>query len=240
MEDELINDRMPRAISLGDQASAAYLFDAVDTQRNQLNQSNVLNVTAAKLSSALNYHVNHHSYLQPGAAAVPHHHHINLTETVDYQDIQQLVGQRRVEDELDSAAQHNHQQIVEQISLNAPIDQVSTASTEPSASHASGDALISEESGEIVISDVPVESRARASLPVSYLYIEEVLINQPLIDDGAQIDPIFGVFARKSIPQRTQFGPVEGVILQFSGTKPHSPQPNLIVFISDSLILDQR
>lgn len=84
----------------------------------------------------------------------------------------------------------------------------------------------------VTISDVPVESRARASLPTSYLYIEPV---DDLLDLS---EVVYGVFARKPIPQRTQFGPVEGVIMQFTGSR-NIPQPNLTVFISDSLILDQ-
>lgn len=85
---------------------------------------------------------------------------------------------------------------------------------------------------EIIIADVPVESRARASLPTSYLYIEPVddLLDLPEV--------VYGVFGRKPIPQRTQFGPVEGVIMPFTGSR-NIHQPNLTVFISDSLILDQ-
>ena len=83
----------------------------------------------------------------------------------------------------------------------------------------------------VTISDVPVESRARASLPTSYLYIE------PVGDLFDLSEVVYGVFARKPIPQKTQFGPVEGVIMQFTGSR--NIQPNLTVFISDSLILDQ-
>lgn len=85
---------------------------------------------------------------------------------------------------------------------------------------------------EIIISDVPVESRARASLPTSYLYIEPIddLLDFPEV--------VYGVFSRKVIPQKTQFGPVEGVIMPFNGSR-NIHQPNLTVFISDSMILDQ-
>ncbi|XP_025832055.1 uncharacterized protein LOC108744318 [Agrilus planipennis] len=48
------------------------------------------------------------------------------------------------------------------------------------------------------ISDKPVPTRARASLPASYL-----VINKKANDE-------YGVFARKVIPKRTQFGPLEG------------------------------
>ena len=71
---------------------------------------------------------------------------------------------------------------------------------------------------EIVISDVPVESRARASLPSAYLFIDLVLeddvsnFNRDLMQTVT-----YGVYARKTIPERTQFGPVEGVISQISG-----------------------
>lgn len=143
------------------------------------------------------------------------HHH-------DMQDIQEEQRQpQEVDEEHQNILAHIHEQpecpVVEQDQAIPPT---------PSASVL-----------EIVINDVPVESRARASLPASYLYIEEILQQNVHVMDMQE--PVFGVFARKSIPQRTQFGPVEGVISQFSGSKPHSPQPNLIVFISESLILDQ-
>lgn len=100
-------------------------------------------------------------------------------------------------------------------------------------------------SDEIIIPDLPVESRARASLPSAYLFIDIVMDiseEQDLSEgfNSLSSDPvIFGVFAHKTIPERTQFGPVEGVI---SNSKAHlfnQHQQNLIVFISDSLILDQ-
>nr|XP_045593875.1 uncharacterized protein LOC123755358 isoform X2 [Procambarus clarkii] len=51
------------------------------------------------------------------------------------------------------------------------------------------------------ISDKPVRTRAWASLPAQHLLIRKV----PDTED-------FGVFARKSIPKRTQFGPLEGIM----------------------------
>lgn len=55
------------------------------------------------------------------------------------------------------------------------------------------------------IFDKPVLSRAWASLPGSHLLIEKVGNNL----DGVEV---FGVFTKKLIPKRTQFGPVEGVL----------------------------
>ncbi|KAG8226515.1 hypothetical protein J437_LFUL006905 [Ladona fulva] len=53
------------------------------------------------------------------------------------------------------------------------------------------------------ISDKPVPSRAWATLPAAYLMITKVASESGGKD--------YGVFARKTIPKRTQFGPVEGV-----------------------------
>ncbi|XP_054261369.1 PR domain zinc finger protein 10-like [Macrosteles quadrilineatus] len=52
------------------------------------------------------------------------------------------------------------------------------------------------------ISDKAVPSRARATLPASYLAINRV---------SDEVEE-YGVFARKTIPKRTQFGPIEGVL----------------------------
>ncbi|RWS13906.1 PR domain zinc finger protein 10-like protein [Dinothrombium tinctorium] len=91
------------------------------------------------------------------------------------------------------------------------------------------------EQHEIVIADVPILSRARASLPTSYLVIEQVH------ESGANGSAlVYGVFARKSVPQKTQFGPVEGVITEYnSACLKQRQQPNLIVYINDTMILDQ-
>lgn len=58
------------------------------------------------------------------------------------------------------------------------------------------------------ISDKPVPSRARATLPASYLVINK--LTSPVPDTASE----YGVFARKVIPKRTQFGPLEGVLLE--------------------------
>ncbi|XP_054154487.1 PR domain zinc finger protein 10-like [Oppia nitens] len=82
---------------------------------------------------------------------------------------------------------------------------------------------------EHVISDLPVLSRARASLPSEYLYIEET-------DNSIGV---IGVFAKKTIPKRTQFGPVEGVIVGHNHSNVHNFNHNLMIFITETLILDQ-
>ncbi|KAK8738162.1 hypothetical protein OTU49_004078, partial [Cherax quadricarinatus] len=60
------------------------------------------------------------------------------------------------------------------------------------------------------ISDKPVRTRAWASLPAQHLLIRKI----PNTED-------FGVFARKSIPKRTQFGPLEGVVKTEASETPH-------------------
>lgn len=55
------------------------------------------------------------------------------------------------------------------------------------------------------IYDKPVLSRAWASLPATYLSIGKT-------DQTVNGEPVFGVLAKKTIPKRTQFGPVEGVV----------------------------
>ncbi|GAB6024300.1 hypothetical protein CHUAL_008992 [Chamberlinius hualienensis] len=57
------------------------------------------------------------------------------------------------------------------------------------------------------ISDKPVLTRARASLPAPYLSILKV-------DTHSNGQNVYGVVAKKSISKRTQFGPVEGVLIQ--------------------------
>lgn len=81
---------------------------------------------------------------------------------------------------------------------------------------------------ENVINDLPVLSRARASLPAEYLYIEEPTNTA-----------VLGVFAKKTIPKRTQFGPVEGVIVTHSHSNMQNINHNLLIFITETLILDQ-
>jgi hypothetical protein len=116
------------------------------------------------------------------------------------------------------------------------------ASVVPAIGHQPDDE--EEDEHEIVISDVPVESRARASLPSAYLFIDLVLENDVVSFDRDLMQSVtYGVYARKTIPERTQFGPVEGVISQVGSNqfknRNHPPLQNLIVFISESLILDQ-
>ncbi|EEC08210.1 zinc finger protein, putative [Ixodes scapularis] len=72
-----------------------------------------------------------------------------------------------------------------------------------------------------LIVDKPVLTRAWASLPASYLYVHKVS-EKP---DG---DPIYGVFAKKNIPKRTQFGPIEGVLQRRS----ERPQQSFPLFVS--------
>ncbi|XP_022242244.1 PR domain zinc finger protein 10-like isoform X2 [Limulus polyphemus] len=57
-----------------------------------------------------------------------------------------------------------------------------------------------------LIVDKPVLSRAWASLPATYLYLHKI--------SGASNESEYGVFAKKTIPKRTQFGPLEGVLLK--------------------------
>nr|CAD7393691.1 unnamed protein product [Timema cristinae] len=59
------------------------------------------------------------------------------------------------------------------------------------------------------ISDKPVPSRAWATLPATYLSINKT----ERLNNG---ESAWGVFARKTIPKRTQFGPMKGVLLKDS------------------------
>ncbi|XP_033230926.1 PR domain zinc finger protein 10-like isoform X2 [Belonocnema kinseyi] len=61
------------------------------------------------------------------------------------------------------------------------------------------------------IADQPVPSRAIATLPSSYLSINKLAPN------GAA-GPEYGVFTKKSIRRRTQFGPIEGVFCAYDGS----------------------
>ncbi|XP_075224801.1 uncharacterized protein LOC142326303 [Lycorma delicatula] len=67
-----------------------------------------------------------------------------------------------------------------------------------------------------IITDKPVPSRARATLPASYLAINW------LSTSVESATPVYGVFARKTIPNRTQFGPIEGVLVK-------SEDPNVVI-----------
>ncbi|XP_064470545.1 uncharacterized protein LOC135385267 isoform X2 [Ornithodoros turicata] len=71
-----------------------------------------------------------------------------------------------------------------------------------------------------LIVDKPVLTRAWASLPASYLYVHKVA-------EDEHGEPVYGVFAKKSIPKRTQFGPIEGV-LQRMAERPQESFPLLV------------
>ncbi|XP_054720024.1 PR domain zinc finger protein 10-like isoform X2 [Uloborus diversus] len=71
-----------------------------------------------------------------------------------------------------------------------------------------------------LIFDKPVLSRAWASLPATYLYVNKIGIDE----EG---DPVYGVFAKKSIPKRTQFGPVEGILVK----REDPPSDNFILLV---------
>lgn len=62
------------------------------------------------------------------------------------------------------------------------------------------------------IADQPVPSRARATLPGSYLTINKLPISS-IVPGGS----IYAVFAKRNIPRRTQFGPIEGILCSNDG-----------------------
>jgi hypothetical protein len=70
------------------------------------------------------------------------------------------------------------------------------------------------------IVDKPVLSRARATLPESYLVLNKV-------DEG------LGVFAKKTIPKRTQFGPLTGIVKPVSPEELKNSPPGLQFLIED-------
>nr|XP_034187392.1 PR domain zinc finger protein 10-like [Osmia lignaria] len=63
------------------------------------------------------------------------------------------------------------------------------------------------------IADQPVPSRAIATLPGSYLSINK-LPSSEIISSGSD----YGVFAKRCIQKRTQFGPIEGILYPYDGT----------------------
>ncbi|XP_043505940.1 PR domain zinc finger protein 10-like [Polistes fuscatus] len=63
------------------------------------------------------------------------------------------------------------------------------------------------------IADQPVPSRAIATLPGSYLSINK-LSTVDIILGGSE----YGVFAKRNIRRRTQFGPIEGILYGYDGT----------------------
>ncbi|BES94827.1 ZnF_C2H2 [Nesidiocoris tenuis] len=67
-----------------------------------------------------------------------------------------------------------------------------------------------DEEPEIAIYDEPVVCRAKASLPAKFLYIKHC---------GVKSKRGLGVFAKKEIPRRTLFGPLEGQIVDDDGNR---------------------
>lgn len=63
------------------------------------------------------------------------------------------------------------------------------------------------------IADQPVPSRAVATLPGSYL-----LLNKLSTSHAAENSVTYGVFAKRNIRRRTQFGPIEGVLCAYDGS----------------------
>ncbi|XP_018399988.1 PREDICTED: PR domain zinc finger protein 10-like isoform X1 [Cyphomyrmex costatus] len=63
------------------------------------------------------------------------------------------------------------------------------------------------------IADQPVPSRAVATLPGSYL-----LLNKLSTSHGSANNVTYGVFAKRNIRRRTQFGPIEGVLCTYDGS----------------------
>lgn len=62
------------------------------------------------------------------------------------------------------------------------------------------------------IADQPVPSRAVATLPGSYLSLNKLSTSHTTTDDVT-----YGVFAKRNIRKRTQFGPIEGVLCTYDG-----------------------
>ncbi len=91
-----------------------------------------------------------------------------------------------------------------------------------------------------VISDVPVFTRAQTLLPVNYFFLEE-----SLADDGGGARRL-AVFTRKSIPSKTQIGPIEGFItffkneLYFLSQMAYRAKNYLHIFISEAVLLNQK
>lgn len=81
----------------------------------------------------------------------------------------------------------------------------------------------------IVIEDQMVQPRAFASLPTNHLSIQNLSSNAS--------QPVFGVFSKKLIPNRTVFGPMEGVRVQLTH-KPNMPFP--IYVSSEDLVVRKR
>ena len=91
------------------------------------------------------------------------------------------------------------------------------------------------------VSDVLVLTRARTLLPVNYLYLKESLAN-----NGGSGAGRLAVLTRKSIPLKTQTGPIEGVItffkneLYFLSQIAYSAKNYLHIFILEAVLLNQK
>ncbi|XP_012252627.2 PR domain zinc finger protein 10 isoform X2 [Athalia rosae] len=72
------------------------------------------------------------------------------------------------------------------------------------------------------IADQPVPSRARATLPGSYLTINKLSMSN-IVPGGSS----YGVFAKRNIPRRTKFGPIEGILCTYEGTVAQNTLPLL-------------
>jgi hypothetical protein len=67
------------------------------------------------------------------------------------------------------------------------------------------------------IADQPVPSRAVATLPGHYLSIDKLTSSD--LTNGSQE---FGIFAKRNIRRRTQFGPIEGILQLYDGSQINS------------------
>ncbi|XP_031780315.1 PR domain zinc finger protein 10 isoform X1 [Nasonia vitripennis] len=65
------------------------------------------------------------------------------------------------------------------------------------------------------IADQPVPSRAVATLPGLYLSIEKLPSSDIINAQSTE----FGIFAKRNIRRRTQFGPIEGILRPYNGSK---------------------
>ncbi|XP_043265284.1 PR domain zinc finger protein 10-like [Colletes gigas] len=81
------------------------------------------------------------------------------------------------------------------------------------------------------IADQPVPSRAIATLPGSYLYINK-LSSSEIVLSGSD----YGVFAKRYIQKRTRFGPIEGILYPYDGT-PFKNQLPLLYETEDEELL---
>ncbi|XP_011144676.1 PR domain zinc finger protein 10-like [Harpegnathos saltator] len=72
------------------------------------------------------------------------------------------------------------------------------------------------------IADQPVPSRAVATLPGSYLSLNKLSTTHATADEVT-----YGVFAKRDIRKRTQFGPIEGVLCPYDGSSFENALPLL-------------